>query len=195
MQPQKQVATDTRTLWAIDPTHTTVEFAVKIFFFFTVKGSFTTLEGNVVLDSADVRNSSTTVVLQSASINTGNKRRDARLRAADFLDADRYPEIRFVCTRVERGTDRDTLRVTGALTIKDKSKEIVLDVNEIDRSCSPSGEHVEYYSARTDLDRLDFRVDAWRPLIDRRLQITINVQATRHDQTHLRTSDQVSDKL
>ncbi len=179
MQPLKQIATDTQKLWAIDPTHTTVDFAVRSLFFFTVKGSLNTLEGKAALDPADIRNSSTTVVLQSASINTGNKRRDARLRAPDFLDADRYPEIRFESTKVERGTDRDTLRVTGALTIKDKSKEIVLDVSEIDRSCSPSGEHIEYYSARTDLDRLDFRVDAVRLLIGRMLQITISLQATR----------------
>ena len=150
MQPKERIATDTQTLWAIDPTHSTVEFAVKKFFFFTVKGSFATLEGNLVLDPADVRRSSTTVVLQSASINTGNKQRDAQLRAANFLDADRYPEIRFQSTKVERGTDRDTLRVTGALTIKDKTREIVLDVSEIDRSCSPSGEHVAYYSALTE---------------------------------------------
>jgi len=179
MQPQERIATDTQTLWAVDPTHTTVEFAVKHFFFLTVKGSLTILEGNVVLNPADVRRSSTIVVLQSASINTGNKRRDANLRAADFLDADRYPEIRFESTKVEPGTDRDTLRVTGALTIKDQSKEIVLDVSEIDRSCSPSGEHVAYYSARTDLDRLDFRGHAMRLWIGRMLQITINVQATR----------------
>jgi polyisoprenoid-binding protein YceI len=180
MQPQQRIATDAQTLWAIDPTHTTVEFAVKYFFFFTMKGSLTNLEGNVVLDPADVRHSSTTVVLQSASLNTGNKRRDTRLQAADFLDADRYPEIRFESTKVERGTDRDTLWVTGLLTIKDRSKEIVLDVSEIDRSCSPSGEHIAYYGAQTNLDRLDFGVDAMRLLIGRTLQITINVQATRH---------------
>ena len=180
MQPQARIATNTRTLWDIDPPHTTVEFAVKNLFFFTVKGTITTLEGNIVLDPADVRRSSTRVVLQSASINTGNKRRDAYLRAANYLDVDRYPEIRFESTKVEPGTDRNTLRVTGALTIKDNTKEIVLDVNEVDRSCSPSGEHVEYYSAQTDLDRFDFRVDAMRLLIGRMLRITINVQATRH---------------
>lgn len=180
MQPQKQIVTDTQKLWAIDPTHTTVEFAIRSLFFFTVKGSFTTLEGKALLDPADVRNSSTTVVLQSASINTGNKRRDARLRAADFLNADRYPEIRFESTKVERGTDRDMLRVTGTLTIKDRSKEIVLDVSEVDRSCSPIGEHVAYYGAQTVLDRLDFHVDGMRLLIGRRVQITVNVQATRH---------------
>ncbi|MFN2514030.1 MAG: YceI family protein, partial [Pyrinomonadaceae bacterium] len=95
MQPQQQISNDAQKLWAIDPTHTTVEFAVRSLFLFTVKGCLTSLEGNAVLDPADVGNSSTTVVLQSASISTGNKRRDALLRGANFLDADRYPKIRF----------------------------------------------------------------------------------------------------
>ncbi|MCM3901965.1 MAG: YceI family protein [Pyrinomonadaceae bacterium] len=179
MQPQERKATDTQTLWAIDPTHTTVEFTVKNLFFFTVKGSLDVRDGSIVLDSADVRRSSTTVVLQSASINTGNKQRDAHLRAKDYLDADRYPEIRFQSTKVERGTDRDTLRLTGSLTVKDTSREIVLDVSEIDRSRSPNGQYVAYYSALTDIDRGDFRVDAMRLLIGRKLKIMINVQATR----------------
>lgn len=179
MQPQERIATDTQTLWAIDPTHTTVEFAVKTLFFFTAKGSLSTLEGSIVLDPADIRGSSTTVVLQSASINTGNKRRDAHLRARDFLKADRYPEISFQSTKVEPGSDRDTLRVTGSLTIRDQTREIVLDVIDIDRSCSPSGEHVAYYSAFAELDRHDFGIAYMRGLIGRMLKITINVQATR----------------
>ena len=179
MQPQQRIATDNQTVWAIDPTHTTVEFAVKNFFFFTVKGSVTTLDGTIVLDAADIRRSFVAVVLRSASIETGSKRRDAHLRAADFLEADRFPEIRFQSTQVEPGTDRDTLRVTGLLTIKDKSREIVLDVSEIDRSCSPSGEHVAYYTALTELDRHDFGIDYLSLLIGRKLEVTINVQASR----------------
>jgi polyisoprenoid-binding protein YceI len=179
MQTQGRLNNDTPTLWAIDPTHSTVEFAIKKLFFFTVKGSLTKFEGSVVLDPADVRQSSAAVVLQSASINTGNQGRDRQLGAANFLDADRFPEIRFQSTKVEPGTDRDTLRVTGSLTVKDTTREIVLDVSEIDRSCSPGGEHVAYYSAITELDRMDFHVDAMRLLIGRKLKITINVQATR----------------
>lgn len=180
MRPQEQLSTNTQTLWAVDPTHTTVEFEVRNLFFFKVKGSLEVREGSIVLDSANVRGSSITVGLQSSSINTGNKGRDAHLRSRDYLDTDRYPEIRFQSTKVEPGTDRDTLRVTGALTIKNQSKEIVLDVSEIDRSCSPSGEHVEYYGATTKLDRHDFDVHAMRFLIGRIVQITINLQATRH---------------
>jgi len=179
MKTQGRIISDTQTLWAIDPTHSTVEFVIKKLFMFNVRGSLTKFEGSLVLDSADVRRSSATVVLQSASISTGNERRDKQLQAANFLDAERYPEIRFESTKVEPGTDRDTLRVSGSLTVKDTTREIVLDVSEIDRSCSPSGEHVAYYTALTSLDRVAFRVDAMRLLIGRKLQITINVQATR----------------
>ena len=179
MQPQGRIADDEQTIWAIDPTHTTVEFAVKNLFLFTVKGSVDAIEGTIALNAADIHRSSVVAVLQSASVNTGSKRRDAHLRSADFLDAARNPVIRFQSTKVEPGTERDTLRVTGALTIKDKSKEIVLDVSEIDRSRSPSGEHVAYYTVLAELDRHDFGLDYMRGLIGRMLKITINVQATR----------------
>lgn len=179
MQPKEQIATSTQTLWAVDPSHTTVEFAVKNFWIFTVKGSLEVSEGTIVRDP-DLSRSSVSILMNAASINTRNKQRDAQLRAAVYLDANRYPDIRFESTKVERGTDRDTLRVTGALTIKGASKEIVLDVSEIDRSCSPSGEHVEYLSATTALDRRDFKIDAMPLVIGRRLDITISLQATRH---------------
>jgi polyisoprenoid-binding protein YceI len=179
MQPKEQIVTDAQMLWSIDPTHSTVEFTVKKLFFFTAKGSLTRVEGNLVLDPADVRRSSAVVVLQSASIDTGNKSRDKQLRSAGFLDTDRFPEIRFQSTKVERGTDRDTLRVTGLLTVKDTSKEIVLEVSEIDRSRSPDGQSVVYYTALTNVDRFDFRIDAFRLLIGSKLQIMINIQATR----------------
>jgi polyisoprenoid-binding protein YceI len=179
MQPQGKKASETQTHWAIDPSHTTVEFTVKNFFLFTVKGSVTTLEGTIVLDAADVRGSSVAVVLKASSIDTHSKQRDAHLRARDFLDADRHPEIRFESTKVEPGLDRDTLRVTGLLTVKDHSKEIVLDVSDIDRSRSPGGEEVAYYTALAALDRHDFEINYMRGLIGRLLKITINVQATR----------------
>ena len=179
MRPKEQIAADTQTIWAIDPGHTTVEFAVRNFWITTVKGSLEVSEGPIVRDP-DLIRSSVSILMNSASINTRNKQRDAHLRAAVYLDSDRYPDIRFESTKVERGTDRDTLRITGALTIKGASKEIVLDVNEIDRSCSPSGEHVEYYTATTAIDRRDFKIDAMPLVIGRKLDITINLQAIRH---------------
>jgi polyisoprenoid-binding protein YceI len=179
MQTDGRVGSDTGTVWLIDAAHTTVEFEVKNLFFFKVKGRFGNLAGNIVLDESDIGRSSVSGAVKAASIDTGLKRRDAHLRSADFLQVDRYPDIRFESTKVEPGTDRDTLRVTGLLTINGKSREVLLEVNEFDRSCSPSGEQIVYYTALTELDRFDFDINYGRGLIGRRVKITINVQASR----------------
>ena len=187
MQADGKVESDTQTVWLIDAAHTTVEFAVKKFLFLDVKGHFDDLEGNLMLDESDIRRSSVTAAIGAASIDTGSKRRDMQLRSADFLEVDRYPYIRFQSTKVEPGRDRDTLRVTGSLTIKEKSREVLLEVNEVDRSCSPSGEQIVYYTAQTELDRFDFEINHWRGLIGRKLKIAINLQASR--QVKLGTHD------
>ena len=175
----ERVRSGTQTVWVVDPEHTTVEFSVKNFFFFIVKGTFSDLAGTIVLDEADIRRSSVEATIKAGSIATGAKRRDAHLRSTDFLEADRYPDIRFQSTKVERGRDRDTLRITGSLTIRGKRREIVLDVNEVDHSRSPNGAEVAYYSALTEIDRFDFGIKYRRRMIGRTLKITIDVQALR----------------
>ena len=175
------VRTDLQSVWAIDPAYSTVEFSVKNFLFFVVKGHFTQFAGSIVLDPADIGGSSVEVSIKTASIDTGKKRRDARLRSADFLAADSYPHIRFQSRKIEPGRDRATLRLTGSLTIKGKSRELILDVEKLDHSRSPDGEEVSYYSTSTELDRLDFGIGYRRGLMGRTLKVIINVQASRQE--------------
>jgi polyisoprenoid-binding protein YceI len=179
MEAQREISNHANALWLIDPTHTTVEFSVKNLFFFTVKGRLTELAGTIVLDENDIRRSSVQAAIKSASIETGHRKRDAHLRAADFLDAERHPEIHFQSTKVEPGRDRDTLRITGPLTIKGRTKEVVLDVTEVDRSRSPNGQEVAYYAALTEINRFDFEVNYGRMMVGRKVKIAINVQALR----------------
>jgi polyisoprenoid-binding protein YceI len=168
-----------QTYWVIEPKYTSFEFSVKSFFFFTVKGKFSDFLGNVVIDDSDIRRSSVEVTIKAPSIGTGIKRRDDHLRSADFLDVAKYPVIGFQSTSVEKGRDRDTLRVTGNLTVKGVSKELVLDVEETDYSRSPQGDEVAYFIAQTKIDRFDFGVRYGRWLIGRTLKVTVQAQATR----------------
>ena len=174
-----RVRSDTQTVWAIDAAHSTVEFSMKNFFFFSVKGHFTEFAGSIVLDQADIGRSSVEFAIQAASIDTGIKHRDARLRSANFLDADRYALIRFQSTKIEPGRDRDTLQLAGLLTIKGKSREVILNVEKQDHSRSPDGEEVDYYSTSAELDRFDFGIGNRPGLMGRSLKLIINVQATR----------------
>src|SRR4030095_12021945 len=140
VQTQKSPTPDNQTVWSFDRSHSTVEFTVKNCFFFTVKGQLAPPVGTLVFDESDIAHSSVKATSEASSIDTHNKQRDTHLRATEFLDAQNYPEIRFESSSVGPGNDRDTLRVKGSLTIKNKSEPVELDVILLDRSRSPRGE-------------------------------------------------------
>jgi polyisoprenoid-binding protein YceI len=167
----------TETYWFIEPGYTTAHFKIKSFLFLTVAGSFNEVAGTIILDEANLHCSSVTASIKAVSINTGNQRRDTHLRSADFLAVEEHPEISFRSTSVEKGRDRDTLNVKGTLTIKNTSREITLLVTQADRSRSPQGEEIIYYTTVTEINRHDFGVSHLRGLIGSKLKITIHIQA------------------
>ena len=166
------------TYWTIDPQYATVEFSAKMLFF-TVKGRLTDFGGKITLDENDIYRSSVETAIKSASVSTGVKMRDEHLRSKDFLDAAQYPEIHFQSASVGRGRDRDMLRVNGTLAIKGQSREIALDVTIIDRSRSPQGDEILYFAAVVEIDRFDFGVKYARGLINPKVKILIQAQATK----------------
>ena len=164
-------------VWNFDPAYTTVDFVIRNLLY-DVKGSFRQVEGFIELDEKDISRSKVTATIKARSIDTGNKQRDAHLVQRDFFEVDKFPDIEFRSTSVRRGRDRDSLEVDGTLTIRNKTVPVALAVNEMDRSRSPNGEELVYYSATAQLDRFAFGINYGRTLIGRNLKVTINVQAS-----------------
>jgi polyisoprenoid-binding protein YceI len=177
----ERVIRQTQAISIIDPRYTIAQFSVKNLLFFKVSGSFARVTGTIVRDELDIRRSSVEVVIDADGVDTGIKKRDAHLRGADFFDSAEYPELRFQSTTVEKGTDRDTLRVKGMLTIKGKSREVVFDITEVDRSRSPRGEYVTYYFAVTRINRHNFNISYGRGIIGSTVEIRMHVQAVRQN--------------
>src|SRR5262245_14275992 len=94
----------TREIWSIDPSHTQVGFAVKHLMISNVKGRFRKVSGSVQFDP---RGSGTLVdiSIDAASLTTGDDKRDAHLRSADFLHVDEHSVIRFTGRRVDGSID------------------------------------------------------------------------------------------
>jgi polyisoprenoid-binding protein YceI len=176
MQVQQQ--STGKSQWQLDREHSSVEFRVKKLLFLSVTGRLTKLNGSITLAENSISGSSVEATIGATSIETGNKRRDTQLRN-EFLDTTNYPTIHFASAEVGPGRDRDTLTVKGSLTIRDRSKDVVLNVTEVDRSKSPNGGEVIYYVAETELNRFDFGINAWRGVIGQKLKVVINVQANR----------------
>jgi polyisoprenoid-binding protein YceI len=179
MEQRKATQQTAAAVWTVDPKYTTVQFSVKLLFFLTVEGRFAELSGTIIRDEADVRRSSVDVAINAASIDTGNKRRDAHLRSADFLDVKAHPEIRFKSISVEDGRDRDTLLIRANLTVRGVSRELTLNVEETDHSRSPQGDEIDYYAALIEVDRFDLGIKSFRGIIGRTLKVRIQVQAVK----------------
>jgi polyisoprenoid-binding protein YceI len=110
--------------YKIDPVHSRVGFAVKHMVVNTVHGRFTDYNGSILYDDKDPSKSQVNVTIKTASINTDNTNRDNDLRSANFLDAEKFPEIIFKSKSVEKKGDGFVAH--GALTIRGVSKDVDL---------------------------------------------------------------------
>lgn len=109
----------------IDPNHSSANFAVKHLLVSTVRGRFSSgVTGTIHLDPQDIAKSTVTADIRADTIDTDNSLRDKDLRSPDFFEVDKYPEIKFQSTSVEkRGGDYVAI---GNLTIKDVTRQVEL---------------------------------------------------------------------
>ena len=143
------------TTWKIDPAHNHVEFAVKHMMISSVKGRFTDVSGTVQSADGDPAAGIVDISIAAASIATREPQRDAHLRSADFLDAEKFPVITFKSTRIEdvRG---DRFRLIGNLTVHGVTREVALDVTSEGRGKDPWGGERAGFSATTRIKRSDY---------------------------------------
>jgi polyisoprenoid-binding protein YceI len=118
------------TEWNIDPMHTTVGFSVRHLMITNVRGVFDQVSGTVRYDADAPERTELRVEIPAASINTRQPQRDAHLRSPEFFDAESHPLVRFQSTAA-RKADNGSLEVTGNLTMRGVTREIVLTISEI----------------------------------------------------------------
>src|SRR6266481_8044716 len=115
------------TTWQIDPAHTAAGFSVKHMMIATVRGQFKGVTGTVNWDDQDLTKSTVDVTIDAATVDTGEPKRDADLKSANFLDVANNPAITFKSTKIER-VSAAKMKVAGNLTIRGVTKSVVLNV-------------------------------------------------------------------
>jgi polyisoprenoid-binding protein YceI len=173
-------AAETSTTWQLDPAHTHVEFSVKHLMIARVKGRFAGVTGTVEM-GADPAASTVDVVIDAASIDTREAKRDAHLRSADFFDVERFPTIAFRSREV-RPTGAGDFSVVGDLTIRDVTREVTLEVTDEGRGTDPWGGARAGFSATAEIDRRDFgltwnqALEAGGVLVGNEIRISLEVE-------------------
>ena len=150
--------------WEFDPVHTFVHFKVRHLMVSHVRGTFEKLSGKITYDESDITRSTAEITIDAASINTRDAKRDSDLRNPDFLNVAKYPAITFRSKKVEKSGD-GRLAMTGDLTIKGVTKEVVLAVEGPTKPAKdPYGNERVGGSATTRINRRDFGLTWNMPL-------------------------------
>ena len=150
------------TKYDADVAHSNVGFSIPILGGLShVRGKFNDFTVEIVYDDKDVTKSTVKAVIKAASIDTGIERRDAHLRTADFFDAEKFPEITFQSTRVEKkGND---FVAHGTFTMHGISKEIALPFTINGVSKATDGKTTLGATARVTVNRRDYGINFARP--------------------------------
>lgn len=150
--------------YAIDPTHSTIGFFVKHLGLSTVHGIFRRYEGTILLDMDNPEATRIHVIIQAGSIDTALEARDNHLRQSEFLDIANHPIITFQGKGLHKAEDGRYM-LTGDLTLKGVSKEIVIPVAVNGPISSPSGPDLIGLEGSLTINRQDFGV-SWNKRLD-----------------------------
>jgi polyisoprenoid-binding protein YceI len=164
--------------YSIDPVHSSVAFSIR-HAVGRVPGRFTKFSGTIVVDRDNLENSTVSAVIDVGSVDTDNDKRNAHLKTADFFDVATYSAITFK-SKSWKKTGDDTFDVTGDLTIKNVTKEVVLKVTLNGFGPGMRGATLSGWEATTTLNREDFGVMGpamLGKLLGREVSVTILIEA------------------
>jgi polyisoprenoid-binding protein YceI len=171
-----------KSLYNIDPSHSSANFSVKHMMIAKVHGGFEKISGKFNYDPQNLKDSQVDATIEVASINTRDAQRDTHLKSADFFEVEKFPLMTFKSSEFKQDGNNNIM-VTGDLTIRDVTKKVTLVVDE------QSGEHKDPWgniriglSAKTKVNRKDFgltwnaALEAGGVLVGEEITIALDVQ-------------------
>jgi len=164
--------------YKIDPVHSSVGFSLR-HLVSRFSSSFTKVSGTINYDAAAPEKSSVEATVDIASVATANEKRDNHIKSPDFLDVAKFPSASFK-SKSWKKTGEDTFDVTGDLTIKDVTKEVVLKTTLLGSGPGMGGATITGWEATTTIKKSDFGV-AGPAMLSKALgddvTLTINIEA------------------
>jgi polyisoprenoid-binding protein YceI len=168
--------------YTLDPAHSWVQFELLHFGTSTIRGRIGPVQGSVMLDRA-ARTGELGLRIATATVNTGVRVFDARIRADDLLASDAFPEAYFVATRFTFDGDRIT-EVRGEFTLRGVSQP--LSLRALRYACRRDTDTVAGSDAEVcggdfegEFKRSDFGATFGLPFVGDRIRLQVQVEGRR----------------
>ncbi|WP_246394286.1 YceI family protein [Pseudonocardia pini] len=181
LDPDQSLTPPPPGVYTIDSDHSSVRFVARHIGLSRVYGRFNRFHGQIRI-AEPFEDSAVDVVIESASVDTNVDARDTHLRSPDFLDVERFPQLRFSSTRFRRGAGNRWI-VDGDLTLHGLTSDVQLDVMFLGMA-EWNGERAGAV-ASAELHREHFTLN-WQQMVSRgvpvvgsTIEISLDVQAVR----------------
>jgi len=160
--------------YTVEPAHTRVQFSVSHMGFTHWNGDFTGVSGTLSLDPKNIAASVVDISIPVASISNTNATIDAELKGSAWFDAEHFPTIRFVSTKVVK-TGTNKALISGNLTFHGVTKPVVLTASFNGAGINPLDKHYTVgFEATATIKRSDFGVKTYIPLLSDETKLHIS---------------------
>ncbi len=160
--------------YKIDPTHTTIQFSTTHLGISELTGRFNKFSGNLSLNRSG--NSSITVDIVTASIDTNNAARDKHLRSPDFFNVKQYPTMKFVSNKISFNNKGEPNKINGILSLHGKKRSIEWTITKIGAGKDPWGGYRAGYNANTTIKRSDFGMKFMPGGVGDKINLKLNIE-------------------
>ena len=167
--------------YTIDPVHSSVNIKVKHLSISYVMGKFSKFSGTFKFDEKNVPASKVKVMIDPASVDTGEPLRDKDLRSDNFFEVADYPTASFVSTKVTDMKDNQ-FQIMGNLTLHGITKPVTLSAEYLGSKDDAQGHHAAF-EATGEINRQDYDVsfnvtlDQGGVLVDDHVKLMFEIEA------------------
>lgn len=160
--------------YAPDINHTQIGFTLSHMGFSNYSGRLNGVTGSLTLSADKPAASKISVSVPAASFSTTSEKLDDELRSADWFDAEKFPAITFVSTKVAP-TGPGKATITGDLTMHGVTKPIVLHATFVGAGANPmSKKYTVGFEATGTVKRSEFGVTKYVPLIGDEVELSLH---------------------
>jgi len=146
------------TKWLLDPVHSELTFKIKHLMISNVSGAFKNFNAKVETEETDFSKANISLTAEMSSISTNNAQRDAHLRSSDFFEVEKFPQMKFISTRIEQ-TEDESFNLYGDLTLKGITKPVKLSMEFNGIVKDPQGQEKAGFLVSGKINRSDWGIN------------------------------------
>ena len=148
----------------IDTSHSEILFTIRHMVVAKVRGSFKKWGGTLSLDPENLAAAQIEIVIDPASIDTREEKRDGHLRSPDFFDVEQFKEIRFKATKLESKSGKH-FALHGDFEMHGVKKPLSVDGEFLGTGKDPWGNTRAFFHVEGKLNRKDFGLN-WNQALE-----------------------------